>query len=79
VDPTVENKRGRIPLDFAKSIAEKRPEESERQVIVDFLRSWGSEQHEINGAAIITTAGQVPVYAGIDIVNLVLSLLDVDV
>jgi hypothetical protein len=58
-------------LDFAGHLAEKYPEELERQAIVDFLRNWDSERQVVDDATVIAAADQVPVYTGIDIVNLI--------
>ncbi|MDR0740700.1 MAG: hypothetical protein LBF34_03255 [Puniceicoccales bacterium] len=46
-------------MDFAESLANKYPEESERQAIVDFLRDWDSEQYAVDDVAIINAAGKI--------------------
>jgi hypothetical protein len=48
-----------MPLDFAEHLANKYPEESERQAIVDFLRDWDPEQHEVDDAAIVNGARRI--------------------
>jgi hypothetical protein len=40
-------------------VAEKNPEEPERQAIVDFLCDWDSEQHEVDDATIVNTAQEI--------------------
>jgi hypothetical protein len=42
-----------------KALAEKSPEESEQQEIVDFLRDWNSEQHEVDDATIVNAAKKI--------------------
>jgi hypothetical protein len=59
VDPTAEDRQGRTPLDFAGHLAEKYPEELERQAIVDFLRNWDSEQYAADDAAIVNGARRI--------------------
>jgi hypothetical protein len=46
-------------LEFAGHLAEKYPEESERQAIVNFLRHWDSEQYAVDDATIINAARKI--------------------
>ncbi|MDR0740155.1 MAG: hypothetical protein LBF34_00395, partial [Puniceicoccales bacterium] len=58
-NPTAESKCSRIPLEFAEYLANKNPEESERQAIADFLRHWDSEQYAIDDATITNAAREI--------------------
>ncbi|MDR2812401.1 MAG: hypothetical protein LBB05_01235 [Puniceicoccales bacterium] len=58
-DPTVENRRGRTPLDFAEYRAKKNPEALECQEIVDFLRHWEAERYGVDDAAVINAAKEI--------------------
>ncbi|MDR1366831.1 MAG: hypothetical protein LBJ13_02915 [Puniceicoccales bacterium] len=58
-DPTAEDRCDRTPLNLAERLAERNPEEPERQAIVDFFYNSEKEQYATDDATIVATAQEI--------------------